>query len=1825
MPQDASPATPAPAQTPPAQGGLFDTIDKAVGGAVRGYVGDTATEQTNPDGSRNGGWSNLDKGIGAAMRGWIGQGALEPSDAPSSPPPVVGQDRVGDLRNGGFSEDEISQWSRATRQRLEQGGFSDAEINAYLTGVKTQPGPSVGLARRVYNGVTGAMGKIQDLNIVSEMGDEATAAWESMKKDLIASNPILDPKAPFWDRQKQVFDATLATGKLPWDAFQLAMSPVSGAFDVLAKGVSATTGAFVTPEEVNTALLAFQARGALKAGRKPASVSPLPPTAERVEGGAVDGTQTTPIGALPQAQDYPAASRVLNSGPAAPSTTGKLLTLYEDHGIHPAEVVHDASTDPVVSQQMLSKGDDLPSAYVGAPPPPIEPLPEGHPFTMTPGELDTAIAEKGMSDQQKLVQAFGEDGAKDFRRLDRQRNSLDLDVADRASAEFDEHFGNLTPEQERLAYGIGETDAQVEDLKALREAREPLTDAHPDEIGRVLTRGMLDAAPDEIRRFMQTGEGDGRVQAAAARIETAMQEFQRRNIPTADAVASAAKAMQARGFSPEDASEVLRDFRKANAPPIEPERLAESASAQFPYGKLISDIDAGHVAPRVGDVAEHLGVTEAEAAQHLEAISRRPDSPIEIARGKFSGRPEDMRWRLKPADRREAVMRQHDNWAYKEFGISRADFGKDSDFIDALQARVEQARHENLGPIRAAGQSMGFRLSDAEARDADWLVSQGADMENAIAEAVERSGMLHEQRLARGAAEDENAPPDLTRYKYGLPAPRPRGAAPAAGERAAGPDGRGEAGSAAASGELARAGGGAGGRQPPGPPAGRPGAEAVEPPRSGSLEAAQQKILDKISVGEKAPGRRWTWGRFYTAFVDKYYPIAQAVQEAQRKVGPLTTAQDPYRLVRLFSGQAGRADHFIRFGTFDFKTLANTGPSLQEILRPFRDNLDGLRAFATSARALELEKRGIASGFDMDAARQVVKAGVDTYAPTLAKLIKYQNELTRYLRDSGVLSREGYAAMLDANKLYVPFSRIMGDEVAQGFRGGSLTPRNPIKAITGSQREIVDPIETIIRNTYTMTTMADRNAAVSSLVDMLKKAAEGETYTRPLMPAETEAAADSMARDLDARPIRDVDGAMLPPPEGRLPPPKPVEGEIIAKPPEQLPSVRDDAFDRALTGYLKERGIDAPEDLIAVIRTAAAAPAGEGEIRMFRDGKPETYKVDADLARAVKGLDAQTMGMLERIASSITNIKRAGAVLNPAFAGRHIARDYLYAFTTYKNGVFNPIDMVRGIAGLVGKDADFQAWEKGGGANISVAAIDRRYLQNSLESLTGSGLRQRAWNVVASPDATMGERLGAVARLPYDVARHPVRGIQQLLIDPLRALTELAENASHLGAYKKAMRATEAASPELAAGKESIQSAAWTSRDVAVDAARMGSQMRAWNAITAFANITIQDTDRVVRAIKDNPGSALVKIAAGVTLPSVLLWLHNHDDSRYQELPQWEKDLFWVFPLNKWEPAQPGDASVRPPDQVRQGTDGRLYVNNGTILRIAKPWGMGLVFGSLPERLLSGFADHDPDAYRKLGESFSQVSVPSLIPDIMQPLIEQFANRSTFNNRTIVPGYAEKLLPEYQYTPYTTELTKLVGRTVGAFPGVNSLKTDSGFMGGVARSVTSPAILENYIRSWTGSLGTELLGLADASLRQSGIIPDPPQPAKTLADLPIIRAFVVRYPGGDTKSISAFEDAYQRNKIYFDTIQAKAKEGDAEAVQAVTAAGGPQVLVRLDGIQQTISNLTSMIRKISMDPQVPALEKRQIIDTLYFQELQTAQAGIEAYRQVETALRPPKE
>lgn len=878
---------------------------------------------------------------------------------------------------------------------------------------------------------------------------------------------------------------------------------------------------------------------------------------------------------------------------------------------------------------------------------------------------------------------------------------------------------------------------------------------------------------------------------------------------------------------------------------------------------------------------------------------------------------------------------------------------------------------------------------------------------------------------------------------------------------------------------------------PESPAAVEPAAEPATPePEAGSDEAAQKAILDKINIGGSTEKAGMSWDKFYAAAVDKLDPIRQ-VTEALAGDNKLGAEENSYKLMRLLPGVTGKAEQFLNHGAFDFNTLENTGKSLKDVIAPVKDDLDGFRAYAAASRAVELEGRGINSGMPMDAAKQVVAAGAGKYEPVFRDLNDYQDSITKYLKDSGILSDESYSAMREANKNYVPFYRVMDEQNAAGLGMGAKV-KNPIRNIRGSDRDIIDPIESVIKNTYSYVTLAERNAAAKSFVDLASKADD--------------------------------------------------PSQFFEKVPPRLQAVT--VGDNEMTKFLNEHGMtDVPDAALTVFR-AVRQPLAADEVGYFDQGAYKVVRVDPDLAQAFNGTPQANHGLLFSLLKGPAALFRLG-LATPEFIVRHLLRNQLAASTIAEKGNVPFWDTFKGLVSYIGEDESYQNWLKSGGQIGAASAIDRDSVQEQMHKLTGE-----------YPETNVLGQVWNLAKTPLDV----LHGVQTAL-----------EASTRLGAFKRALGDSDPT-------KGNIMDAGYDSRNIAPDPARIGNATATWNAMTALFNIEIQHTDQLVGALRDRPIPTLAKIFAGITVPSAALWMANHNSEEWKEAHQWERDVFWFVPMG------------------------------GITMRIPKPFLLGTLFGSSVERLLDSITDGDEDhrGIKEFLKGSASQATPNIIPTAMLPVMEQITNHSFFKNNTLVPDHLNKLLPEYRYTDYTSELTKSIGGIVGKVPYVGDT------------SSAAPVVIDNYIRQWTGGLGSYALQMADAGLRKAGVLPDPVLPSSTLADIPFVKAFVVRYPSSTAESIQAFREDYQHRSMVYATVQNLAKQGDAEAATKLMQMN-PGAMMKLDGIDKTLQQEGQLVHNIFKNPEIPPDQKRQLIDSTYYNMIAITKAGNDTMRTVDHA------
>jgi hypothetical protein len=948
-------------------------------------------------------------------------------------------------------------------------------------------------------------------------------------------------------------------------------------------------------------------------------------------------------------------------------------------------------------------------------------------------------------------------------------------------------------------------------------------------------------------------------------------------------------------------------------------------------------------------------------------------------------------------------------------------------------------------------------------------------------------------------------------------------------------------------------------------------------------QPALARVMGSINQTPKA-GASTTFRSLYRDTIDALFGFEEVTKEMAgvKRVDEVPTNKNPYKLAHLLAGWKGKADAWLEYKPYSFKTyrFSESVKSFRKIMDPIKKRRDIFDAYLVSRRSAQLgeTKTGI---LDADARKVIedMEREHPEFKQAALELKHYQNALLRYLYDGGIINGEQFLRMRAMNEDYVPFYRVMDYERAGGAAGGGKgheVKGSPIRHLKGSWRDIVSPTESIIKNTYAFINAAEKNAVGKSLVE-LSKTREGLGKFVERIPADTQRIAvkdtelEGMLRKYGKwtettqfqttertirESIRDETGAEIPAGDRgtRIMKERAVEAlktrgyseaeanTIVAR----IASAKDETARNRIIERVTERatvrntvrefGIEIPEGLAYIYRKSPNTPKGN-VITVMERGKPVFYEVDERIYNAFHALDKEGANTLIRILAVPSRLLRVGATLTPEFAlGKNPIRDQWTAFINSKYGYIPGVDLARGLFSAVKKNEDYWRWKVGGGEHSAMVSMDREYFDKTWKEI----MRDR------------GVKEGAL-----HVATHP--------LDVLRSLSEYTEEATRLGEFRKGLKVEGRGETP---GKADIQNAAYASREVTLPFARMGAKTKAVNMIIAFWNANVQDLDKIHRQFKEYPLQTSIRTMAAITLPSVLLAIANHGNKKIDEIAQWQKDIFWLVDVGPF------------------------------VLRIPKPFIMGIAFGSFPERIVNYILDKDPHAFDGLLESLSRGSMPGWMPTFANPVIENWANKSRFTDRQIVPKAREDLSPQHQYAPYTTETAKKIGGFLAKIPGMKGSDLEN--------LVVSPAKLENLIRGYTGGLGMWALNAANASLKTAGIVPSRVEPSKQLSDYPLIKAFVVRYPTADTESIQRFFDDYKEAETNLKTSKFLFKKFEPKPAVEILSR---EDVARLVSIKTALTNAHKIVDAVYENPKMTPEEKRRIIDQTYLNMSVMARAG----------------
>ena len=510
-------------------------------------------------------------------------------------------------------------------------------------------------------------------------------------------------------------------------------------------------------------------------------------------------------------------------------------------------------------------------------------------------------------------------------------------------------------------------------------------------------------------------------------------------------------------------------------------------------------------------------------------------------------------------------------------------------------------------------------------------------------------------------------------------------------------------------------------------------------------------------------------------FIDRLHPILRLVQRVESTKN--TKGQlNVYEQFRILVGMTNRGGSFIDRAT-QTVNLENKGKPLKQVLEPLKfENAEApltklgvsnkklneqgikkqyaeLNAYLIARRALEYDRRGFKHPFDSQAAKETIQILKNKYDPIAKEIDVYNRQLLEYARDLKLIDKQAFDAMVEANKSYVPFSRVL--ETVKGEKPSKYGGvSNPFKRVKGDKElSVFDPIETIYSNTFKIVKLAERNNALIKFFDFVEK-------NKSSFP--------------------DIN--------------KKIETKQTKIERKELEKVLDDPS--AIN--------DAAIENFKVFRKSFVKPDGSS-VTVYRNGKYEVWDVGKELADSLSEFNPQEMGVIIRAIGTPARLLRAGATTSPDFVFSNIGRDTVLGAVFSKSG-FIPVwsSLEGGLTMLLGKTGVskkakkiMQDWEKSGGMQSTLISLDRMVNDKSaFKILNGQQIRNKVFNPleILRTLSEIGEnitRLGEFQKAYKKAGKEGLKGREQIERAGFES-RDITIDYAKMGAYMKGVNAISA-------------------------------------------------------------------------------------------------------------------------------------------------------------------------------------------------------------------------------------------------------------------------------------------------------------------------------------------------------------------------------------------------------------------------------------------------
>jgi hypothetical protein len=615
-------------------------------------------------------------------------------------------------------------------------------------------------------------------------------------------------------------------------------------------------------------------------------------------------------------------------------------------------------------------------------------------------------------------------------------------------------------------------------------------------------------------------------------------------------------------------------------------------------------------------------------------------------------------------------------------------------------------------------------------------------------------------------------------------------------------------------------------------------------------------------------------------------------------------------------------------------------------------------------------------------------------------------------------------------------------------------------------------------------------------------------------------------------------------------------GEGKINPLESMVSQLTTMIDRSFKNEAMRRIARDNDELGTMVEVVASAanlelannPAKNDLIKVYDGGKARVFQVkDPMLMRSIGGLGGYQLDKMAQAFAIPKQVLTRSVTIDPGFMIANAFRDMLASSVQFPNAP-NPLKNIAKAMKYIGGGLANEAT----GAEVDSFSESKQSLMKIMASgglaigdFYGTGKSDNIRSDLGrinSMETTLNtpEKIEAFYKDNLDFAAGTVKN----LWNKWNRVGQTFEQASRINVFEGAI-----------ANGETHAEAVSQAADV-LNFSMRGDFWLIKHIVNSypFMNARLQGLNVLGRSLRDNTQHVLTR-GGSVAAATIGLYMINQDNEEYEDLPDYDKDLYWHF-----------------------------FVG-GEHFRLPKPFEIGTAFATYPERLVQYSIEEDK-GHEFLWEKLKDGVVTALsfdaFPQVVKPLVDVISNKDSFRDMKIVSGALENAPPEQQFNIFTSDTSKSIAQSMPE---------------GAPDYLRSPMmvdyLLRGYFASWS-SFGAMVL---DPYTRDPSL---PDRPEKLVSQYPVVKRFF-RSDMTTSKYADLFYDVRGELDNMNREFNGLLENGRTrEARDYLNEMGGfDEARKDIRGYYKQIRAINKQRDLIYMDSKLSASRKQQLISKLY--------------------------